>query len=170
MVTGLSHSTFEKCSPYLHQGMFSTHMVPDLARWQNSLGGKLLFGASERPLNHPGADLDDPIVPELEDGAHSDGQNPSFYAKWQNLTVRMCSILEFWHYRIVQIGPRVVQEPFRGSKKQFASLRIWPSGKIGHHMGQNHALVQVWGALFRSGAVAHTKRVFLASGDNEWDE
>ena len=155
MVTGLGHSTtFGKSSPYLHQGMFSTHMVPDLARWPNSLGGKLLFGASERPLNHPGADLDDPIVPELEDGAHWDGQNPSFYAKWQNLTVRMCSILEFWHYRIVQIGPRVVQGPFRGSKKQLTSQRIWPSGKIGHHMGRKRALVQVWGAFFKSGAVA----------------
>ena len=122
MVTGLGHSTtFGKSSPYLHQGMFSTHMVPDLARWPNSLGGKLLFGASERPLNHPGADLDDPRVPEVEDGAHWDGQNPSLYAKWQNPTVQMCSILEFWHYRIVQIDPRVVQGPVRGSKKQFAS-------------------------------------------------
>ena len=85
---GLGHSTIsEKSSPYLHQGMILTHMVPDLARWPNSPGGKLLFGASERLLNHPGAELDDPIVPELEDGAHGDGQNPSFYAKWQNLTV-----------------------------------------------------------------------------------
>ena len=168
MFTGLGHSTTsEKSSPYLHQGMFSTHMVPDLARWPDSLRGKLLFGASERPLNHPGADLDDPIVPELEDGAHSDGQNPSFYVKWQNLTVRMCSILQFWHYRIVQFGPRVVQEPFRGSKKQFASEGIWPSGKIGYHMGQNHTLVQVWGALFRSGAVACTSDYSGASGDNK---
>ena len=71
MVTGAGHSTTsEKSSPYLHQGMFSTQMVPDLARWPNSLRGKLLFGASERLLNHPGAELDDPIVPELEDGAH----------------------------------------------------------------------------------------------------
>ena len=100
--------------------MILTHMVPDLARWPNSQGGKLLFGASERPLNHPGVDSDDPIVPEAKDGAHGDGQNPSFYAKWQNPTVQMCSILEFWHYRIVQIDPRVVQGPFRGSKKQFA--------------------------------------------------
>ena len=37
-------------------------------------------------------------------------------------------------------------------------------------MGQNHALVQVWGALFRNGAVAEAKRMFLASGDNKWDE
>ena len=71
MVTGAGHSTTsEKSSPYLHQGTILTHMVPDLARSPNSLGGKLLFGASERPLNPPGADLDDPIVPELEDGAH----------------------------------------------------------------------------------------------------
>ena len=136
--------------------MILAHMVPDLARWPNSLRGKLLFGASERLLNHPGAELDDPIVPELEDGAHSDGQILPFYVKWWILTVPMCSILEFWHYRIVQIDPRVVQGPFRGSKKQFASWRIWRSGKIGHHMGQNHTLVQVWGALFRSGAVACT--------------
>ena len=141
-------------------------MVPDLARWQIRAGGVLLFGASERPLNHPGADLDDPIVPMLKDGAHWDGQVPTFYVKWQNLTVPMCSILEHGHDRIVQIGPRVVQEPFRGSKKQFASKRIWRSGKIGHHMGQNHALVQVWGALFRSGAVACTSDHSGASGDN----
>ena len=67
MVTGAGHSTTsEKSSPYLHQGMTLTHMVPDLARSPNSLGGKLLFGASEG---------------------------------------------------------------------------IWPSGKIGHHMGQNPTLV-----------------------------
>ena len=96
-------------------------MVPDLARWPNSLGGKLLFGASERPLNHPGVDLDDPIVPEPEDGAHWDGQILPFYVKCWILTVSMCSILRFWHYRIVQFGPRVFQEPFRGSIKQFAS-------------------------------------------------
>ena len=122
MVTGAGHSTTsEKSSPYLHQGRILTHMVPDLARWPNSLRGKLLFGASERLLNHPGAELDDPIVPELEDGAHSDGQILPFYVKWWILTVSMCSILRFWHYRIVQIDPRVVQEPFRGSKKQLAS-------------------------------------------------
>ena len=35
---GLGHSTTsEKSSPYLHQGMILTHMVPDLARWPNSL-------------------------------------------------------------------------------------------------------------------------------------
>ena len=96
-------------------------MVPDLARWQIRMGCVMLFGASERPLNHPGDDLVDPIVPMLEDGAHWDGQILPFYVKWWILTVPMCSILGFWHYRIVQIGPRVVQEPFRGSKKQFAS-------------------------------------------------
>ena len=113
MVTGLGHSTTsEKSSPYLHQGTFLTHMVSDLARWPTSQGGKLLFGASERHVNHPGVDLDDPIVPELEDGAHWDGQNPPFYIKWQNLTVPMCSILWHGHYRIVQIGHRVLQGPF----------------------------------------------------------
>ena len=168
MVTGAGHSTTsEKSSPYLHQGMILTHMVPDLARSPNSLGGKLLFGASERLLNHPGAELDDPIVPELEDGAHSDGQILPFYVKWWILTVPMCSILEFWHYRIVQIGPRVVQGPFRGSKKQLACKGIWPSGKIGHPMGRKRALVQVWGAFFKSGAVVQAKRMFLASGDNK---
>ena len=120
--------------------MILTHMVPDLARSPNSAGGKLFFGASERPLNHPVADLDDPIVPMLKDGARRDGQILPFYVKCRNLTVPMCSILEHGHYRIVQIDPRVVQEPFRCSKKQFASCTIWPSGKIGHHMGQNRAL------------------------------
>ena len=68
MVIGAGHSTTsEKSSPYLHQGMILAHMVPDLARWPNCAGGKLLFGASERPLNHPVADLDDPIVPIPED-------------------------------------------------------------------------------------------------------
>ena len=119
MVTGAGHSTTsEKSSPYLHQGMILTHMVPDLARWPR---GKLLFGASERPLNHPGVDLDDPIVPEPKDGAHRDGQILFLYVKCWILTVSMCSILRFWHYRIVQIDLWVVEEPFRGSKKQFAS-------------------------------------------------
>ena len=82
MVTGLGHSTTsEKSSPYVHQGTILTHMVPDLARWQIRVGEVLLFGASERPLNHPVADLDDPIVPELEDGAHSDGQILPFCVK-----------------------------------------------------------------------------------------
>jgi len=61
--------------------MILTHMVPDLARWPNRVGGMLLFGASERPLNHPGVDLDDPMVPMLEDGAHRDGQIPPFNVK-----------------------------------------------------------------------------------------
>ena len=58
--------------------MILTHMVPDLAKWQIRVGVVLLFGASERPLNHPVADLDDPIVLEPEDGALWDGQNPPF--------------------------------------------------------------------------------------------
>ena len=139
---GAGHSTiFEKSSPCSGQGTILTHMVPDFARWQIRKGGVMLFGASERPLKHPVADLDDPIVPIPEDGAHWDSQNPSFYSKWQNLTVPMCSILGFWHYRIVQIGHRVVQGPFRCFKKQHTSHTDLPSGKIGHHMGQNHALV-----------------------------
>ena len=69
----------------------------------------------------------------------------------------MSSILRFWHCRIVHIDSRVVQGPFRGSKKQLACKAIWPSGKIGHPMGRKRALVQVWGAFFRNGAVAHTK-------------
>ena len=56
-------------------------MLPDLAKWQIRVGGVLLFGASERLLNHPGADLDDPMVPMPEDGAHRDGQIPQFYVK-----------------------------------------------------------------------------------------
>ena len=116
-------------------------MVLDLAKWQIRLRGVMVFGASERPLNHPGVDLDDPMVPMLEDGAHRDGQIPPFYVKWQNLTVPMCSILGYGHYRIVQIGHRVVQGPFRCSKKQHTSHTDLPSGKIWHHMGQNHTLV-----------------------------
>ena len=38
-------------------------MVPDLATWHIRVGGVLLFGASERPLNDPGVDLDEPMVP-----------------------------------------------------------------------------------------------------------
>ena len=71
MVTGAGHSTTsEKSSPYLHQGTILTHLVPDLAKWQIRVGGVMLFGASERPVNHPGDDLVDPRVPMLEDGAH----------------------------------------------------------------------------------------------------
>ena len=36
-------------------------------------------------------------------------------------------------------------------------------------MGQNRTLALAWGALFRNGAVARTKRVLLASSDDEWD-
>ena len=140
--------------------MILTHMVPDLARWQIRVGGVMLFGVSERPLKHPGVDLDDSIVPMAKDGAHRDGQIPQFYVKWQNLTVPMCSILRHGHYRIVQIDPRVVQGPFRGSDKQHTSHTDLPSGKIGHHMGQNDALAKAWGALFRNGAVAYTQSRF----------
>ena len=68
---GVGHSTIsEKSSPCLGEGIILTHMVLDLAKWQIQLRGVMVFGASERPLNHPEVDLDDPIVPELEDGAH----------------------------------------------------------------------------------------------------
>ena len=68
---GFGHSSIsEKSSPCLDQGTILTHMVPDFARWQIRVGGVMLFGASERPLNHPGDDLVDPIVPIPEDGAH----------------------------------------------------------------------------------------------------
>ena len=70
-------------------------MVPDLAKWQIRVGGVLLFGASERPLNHPGDDLVDPIVSMPEDGAHWDGQILPFYVKWWNLTVPKCTRLRF---------------------------------------------------------------------------
>ena len=107
----------------------------------------MVFGASKTPLNNRGVDLDDPMVPMPKDGAHRDGQIPQFYVKWQNLTVPMCSILRHGHYRIVQIDPRVVQGPFRGSEKQHTSHTDLPSGKIGHHMGQNDALAYAWGTL-----------------------
>ena len=71
--------------------------------------------------------------------------------------VPMCSILGYGHYRIVQIGHRVVQGPFRYSKKQHTSYTDLPSGKIGHHMGQYRALALAWEALFRNCAVAETK-------------
>ena len=68
---GLCHSsTSEKSSPCLDQGTILTHMVPDFARWQIRVGGVMLFGASERPMKHPVAAFDDPIVPIPEDGAH----------------------------------------------------------------------------------------------------
>ena len=63
---GVGHSTtFEKNSPCPGMGSILTYMVPDFAKWQIRVGGVLLFGASERPLNHPGDDLVDPIVPML---------------------------------------------------------------------------------------------------------
>ena len=117
-----------------------THMVPDLATWQIRVGGVLLFGASERPLNDPGVDLDDPMVPMPKDGAHRDGQILPFYVKWCNLTVPKCTRLRFWTHRIVHIDPRVLHVPFRCSEKQHTSHTDSPFGKIGHHTGQNGAL------------------------------
>ena len=114
--------------------------------------------------------MDDPIVPMLEDGAHRDGQILPFYVKWWNLTVPKCTRLRFWTHRIVHIDPRVLQVPFRCSEKQHTFHTDLPFGKIGHHMGQHGALAWAWGALFRNGAVAHAKRVFLASLDDTWDE
>ena len=115
-------------------------MVPDLAKWQIRLECVMVFGASERPLTHPWVDVDDSMVPMLEYGAHRDGQIPPFYVKWWNLTVPKCTRLKFWTHRIVQIDPRVVQGPFRCSKKQHTSHTDLPFGKIGHHMGQNDAV------------------------------
>ena len=80
---GVGPSTIsEKSSPCYSEGIILTHMVPDLAKWQNRAGGMLLFGESERPLKHPGVDLDDSIVPMPKDGAHRDGQIPQFYVQW----------------------------------------------------------------------------------------
>ena len=62
-------------------GSILNHMVPDFAKWQIRVGGVLLFGASERPLNHPGVDLDDPMCPKPKPGALRDGQIPPFYVK-----------------------------------------------------------------------------------------
>ncbi len=79
---GVRHSTIsEKSSPCLSEGIILTHMVPDLAKWQIRVGGVMVFGASKTPLNHPGVDLDDPMVPMPKDGAHRDGQILSFYVK-----------------------------------------------------------------------------------------
>ena len=119
---GVGHSTIsEKSSPCLRMGSILTHMVPDFAKWEIRVGGVLLFGASERPLNDPGVDLDDPMVPMPKDGAHRDGQIPPFYVKWCNLTVPKCTRLRFWTPRIVQIDPRVVQERFRCPKNHATS-------------------------------------------------
>ena len=138
---GLHHSTtFSKSSPCLSEGTILTHMVPDLANWRIRVRGVLLFGASEGLLNHPGADLDDPMVPMPEDGAHRDGQILPFYVKWWNLIVPKCTRLRFWTPRIVQIDPRVLQGRFRCSEKQHTSHTDLPFGKIGHHTGQNGAL------------------------------
>ena len=139
--TGLSHSTIsEKSSTCLGEGIILTHMVPDLAKWEIRVGGVLLFGASERPLNHPGVDLDDPMCPKPELGALRDGQIPPFYVKWWNLTIPKCTRLEFWTHRIVQNAPRVVRGPFRCSEKQHTSRTDLPSGRIGRHRRQNGAL------------------------------
>ena len=79
---GAGHSIIsEKSFPCQGEGTILTHMVPDLATWQIRVGGVLLFGASERPLNDPGVDLDDPMVPMPKDGAHRDGQILLFYVK-----------------------------------------------------------------------------------------
>ena len=155
---GLSHSTIsEKSSPCLGEGAILTHMAPDPARWQIRAEGVLLFGASERPSNHPGVDLDDPRCPKPKPGALRDGQKLTFYVRWWNLTVAMCTTLSFWTPRIGHIDPRMVQEPFRCSKNHATSYTDLQFGKIGHHMGQNDALAIAWGALFRNGAGAYTK-------------
>ena len=101
--------------------------------------------------------MDDPIVPELEDGAHSDGQILPFYVKWWNLTVPISSILRHKHYRIDEIVLRAVQVRFRCFEKQHTSYTDLPFGKIAHHMGQNIAHALAWGAFFRNCAVACTK-------------
>ena len=91
----MGHSTtFEKSFPYQGEGTILTHMVPDLAKLQIRVGGVLLFGASERHLNHPGDDLVDPIVPMPKDGALRDGQILPFYIELWNLTVPKCSIFK----------------------------------------------------------------------------
>ena len=138
-------------------------MVLDLAKWQIRLRGVMVLGAFEKPLDHPGVDLDDPRCPKPKPGALRDGQIAPFYVKWQNLTVPMCSILGHGHYRIDQIVPRVVQGPFRCSEKQHTSHTDLPFGKIGHHMGKNAAHASAWGVFFRNGAVAYTKCYQLAS-------
>ena len=139
-------------------------MVLDFAKWQIRVGGVLLFGASERPFNHPGDDLVDPIVPMPKDGPLWDGQILPFYVKLWNLTVPMCSILRHGHYRIDQIVPRVVQGPFRCSEKQHTSHTDLPFGKIGPDMGQNAAHALAWGGLLKNGAVAYTQWRFWRPG------
>ena len=113
-------------------------------KWLIRAGGVLLFGASERPLNHPGAALDDPIMPMLEDGAHWDGRIPAFYVKWQYLTIPMYSILDHGHYRIVQIGHRGLSKAPKSNlpPDEFGDLArsgtIWVKiVPYGHHMGNS---------------------------------
>ena len=160
---GLSHSTIsEKSSPCLGEGAILTHMAPDPARWQIRAEGVLLFGASERPSNHPGVDLDHPMCPELEFCALRDGQFPSFYVKRWNLTVPKCPKLEFWTHRIVPSHPRVVQGPFRGSEKQHPFRTDSPSGRIGRHMRQILAIIRVWAHFSGFGAAACIKCKFFA--------
>ena len=131
---GLSHSTIsEKSSPCLGEGAILTHMAPDPARWQIRAEGVLLFGASERPSNHPGVDLDHPMCPKLE----------------------------FWTPRIVPSHPRVVQGLFRGSEKQHPFRTDSPSGKIGRHMRQRHAIMRVWAHFSGIGAPACIKCKFF---------
>ena len=109
----------------------------------------MLFGAFEKLLNHPVADLDDPIVPILEDGAHWDGQILPFYVKWCNLTVPISSILWHGHYRIDEIVPRVVQGRFRCFEKQHTSHTDLPFGKIGRHMGSKCCPCPGMGSCFQ---------------------
>ena len=147
----------EKSSPCYSEGIILTHMVPDLAKRQIRLRGGMVFGASKTLLNHPGVDLHDPRCPKPKPGALRDGQKLSFYVRWWNLTVAMCTTLSFWTPRIGHIDPRMVPVPFRCSKNHATSYTDLPFGKIGHHMGRNDALACAWEALFRNGALACTK-------------
>ena len=119
---GVGPSTIsEKSPPCYSEGIILTHVVPDLAKLQIRVRGGMVFGASERLLNHPGVDVADPRCPEPKRGAHWDGQILTFYVEWWNLTVPMCTTLRFWAPRIVHIAPRVVQEPFKCSKNHHTS-------------------------------------------------
>ena len=137
-------------------------MAPDPARWRIRAEGVLLFGASERPSNQPGVDLDHPMCPELEFCALRDGQFPSFYVKRWNLTVPKGPKLEFWAHRIVPSHPRVVQGPFRGSEKQHPFRKDSPSGRIGRHMRQRRAIMRVWAHFSGFGAAACMECTFFA--------
>ena len=66
MVTGAGHSTTsEKSSPYLHQGMILTHMVPDLASILRKMAESdrpdvlhpRAWALSDRPNRPPGASM-----------------------------------------------------------------------------------------------------------------